>query len=66
MSTSKEDPRLALIDFVKPNGVHLKVNSFPASLEAAVAKGWLPKKEFEAAAKAKAAPAPKKAPAGKK
>lgn len=73
MSKVKTDPRLVLIDFVKPNGKHLKVNSFPASIEAACALGWLPKKEYDAAAAAvkkaaaaAAAVAPKKAPAGKK
>lgn len=44
----KGDPRLKLITFVKPNGVEIKVNSFPASLEAAVANGWLPAKEYKA------------------
>lgn len=72
MSKVKTDPRLVLIDFVKPNGKHLKVNSFPASIEAACALGWLPKKEYDAEQKAAAtkapatAVAPKKAPAGKK
>jgi hypothetical protein len=55
MSKVKADPRLALIDFIKPNGTPVQVNSFPASLEAAVSKGWLPEKEFKAAASKPAA-----------
>lgn len=66
MSKVKTDPRLVLIDFVKPNGKHLKVNSFPASIEAACALGWLPKKEYDAEQKATKATAVTKAPAGKK
>ena len=53
----KSDPRLKLVNFVKPNGTALKVNSFEASLSAAVSKGWLPEKEYKAA---KAAEAKKK------
>jgi hypothetical protein len=63
MSKSKEDPRLALVDFIKPNGTPVKVNSFSASLEAAVALGWMPEKEFKAAAAVKAS---KPTPAKKK
>lgn len=53
MGKSKEDPRLKLIDFVKPNGTPVKVNSFSASLDAAIEAGWLPEKEFKAAANKK-------------
>ena len=54
MNKVKEDPRLKLVDFMKPNGMPVKVNSFPASLDAAIANGWLPEKEFKATAKATA------------
>lgn len=54
----KTDPQLALVDFVKPDGTAVQVNSFPASLTAACANGWLPEKEYKAA-KAKAAKAKK-------
>ena len=59
MATKKPttDPRLTLVDFVKPDGTSVRVNSFPASLDAAIAAGWLPEKEFKAAAKAEAAKA---------
>jgi len=46
---NKKDPRLNLIEFVKPNGMPVMVNSFPASLAAAVAVGWVSKKEYTAA-----------------
>ncbi len=50
MGKSKQDPQLELVNFVKPNGTPVQVNSFPASLEAAIANDWLPVKEFKAAA----------------
>ena len=49
MSKVKEDPRLALVDFVKPNGTPIQVNSFSASLDTAIEAGWLPEKEYKAA-----------------
>lgn len=61
-SKPKTDPRLALVAFMKPDGTSVQVNSFPASLQAACANGWLPEKEFKAA-KAKAAAAKAKATA---
>lgn len=64
MNKPKQDPRLKLITFMKPDGTVVQVNSFPASLEAAVAAGWLPEKEFKAAKAAEAAAA--KAAADKK
>lgn len=54
MNTPKTDPRLKLVDFVKPDGTPVQVNSFRASLDAAVAAGWLPAKEYEAAKKKEA------------
>lgn len=54
MTKVKEDPRLKLVDFVKPNGTPVQVNSFKASLDAAIDMGWLPEKEFKAAAAGKA------------
>jgi len=51
----KTDPRLKLIEFIKPNGASIMVNSFSASLIAAVDNGWLPKEEVEAASKKAAA-----------
>ena len=58
------DPRLALIEFIKPNGTSVMVNSFKDSLQAAVNNGWLPEKEYKAA-KAKAAAEAAKAKAAK-
>ena len=55
---AKKDPQLALVDFVKPNGTPIKVNSFKDSLQAAIDLGWLPEKEYKAA-KAKASRAKK-------
>jgi len=49
MSKTEMDPRRALITFIKPNGMPVRVNSFSASLQAAVDNGWLPEKEFKAA-----------------
>ena len=43
------DPQLELIEFIKPNGTPIMVNSFSASLTAAIDNGWLPKKEYIAA-----------------
>ena len=68
---NKKDPRLDLIEFVKPNGMTVMVNSFSASLAAAVAAGWVSKKEYAAvkvtAAKAvTAAKVVKAAKAGKR
>lgn len=53
----KTDPRLKIIEFVKPNGQVVRVNSFSASLIAATDLGWIPKKEVEATAAKKAAKA---------
>jgi len=52
----KTDPRLKLVDFVKPDGTPVPVNSFPDSLNKAISLGWLPAEEVKAAKAAKPKP----------
>lgn len=57
MTKEKEDPRLELSVWVKPNKTEIKLNGFDNTIEIAKSLGW----EKKGAAKAKTAPAKKPA-----
>ena len=48
MNKVKVDPRTELADWVKPDGTPIRINCFPASIDAAVKAGWMSEKEYEA------------------
>ena len=54
MNKVKVDPRTELADWVKPDGTHIRINCFPATIDYAVDAGWMSEKEFKAAAAGKA------------